>query len=37
MTKANGTVRKVYEMETGQLPFFVQPQAFLDILTRIGR
>lgn len=35
MIKANGTVKKVFEMETSHLPFVVQPQQFLKILSEI--
>lgn len=35
MIKANGTVKKVYEMNTSHLPFVVQPEAFLKILEGI--
>lgn len=35
MVKENGTVRKVYQMETSHLPFVVQPDKFLAILGEI--
>jgi putative intracellular protease/amidase/predicted alpha/beta hydrolase family esterase len=35
MIKENGTVKKVFEMNTSHLPFVVQPQEFLKILTGI--
>ena len=35
MIKANGTVKKVFEMETSHLPFVVRPQEFLRILSTI--
>jgi len=35
MIKDNGTVKKVYEMETSHLPFVVKPQEFVSILTGI--
>ncbi len=35
MIKAHGGIKKVYEMNTSHLPFVVQPQVFLDILTKI--
>jgi putative intracellular protease/amidase/esterase/lipase len=35
MIKANGTVKKVFEMETSHLPFVVKPQEFLSILNQI--
>ncbi len=35
MVKENGTVKKVYEMETSHLPFVVQPDKFLAILGEI--
>jgi putative intracellular protease/amidase/esterase/lipase len=35
MIQANGTVKKVYEMETSHLPFVVKPQEFLNILYQI--
>lgn len=35
MIKANGTIKKVYEMETAHLPFVVQPKEFLAILNQI--
>ncbi|MBI1341658.1 MAG: alpha/beta fold hydrolase [Terrimonas sp.] len=35
MIRNNGTVRKVYEMKTSHLPFVVQPQQFVEILTGI--
>ncbi len=35
MIKDNGAVKKVFEMNTSHLPFVVQPQVFLKILTGI--
>jgi hypothetical protein len=35
MIKDNGTVKKVFEMNTSHLPFVVQPAAFISILTGI--
>ncbi len=35
MIKANGSVKKVFEMETSHLPFVVNPQAFLSILSQL--
>jgi putative intracellular protease/amidase/esterase/lipase len=35
MIKANGTVKKVFEMETSHLPFVVKPKEFLNILNEI--
>ena len=35
MVKDNGTVKKVFEMETSHLPFVVKPAEFLDILKQI--
>lgn len=35
MIKDNGTVKKVYEMKTSHLPFVVQPEEFLKILSSI--
>lgn len=35
MIKDNGTVKKVYEMQTSHLPFVVQPAEFIKILTSI--
>jgi putative intracellular protease/amidase/predicted alpha/beta hydrolase family esterase len=35
MIKDNGTIKKVFEMETSHLPFVVKPQEFLGILTSI--
>lgn len=35
MIRDNGTVKKVYEMETSHLPFVVQPEKFLEILSGI--
>lgn len=35
MIKNNGTVKKVFEMNTSHLPFVVQPKEFLDILLQI--
>lgn len=36
MIKDNGTVKKVYEMNTSHLPFVVQPAEFLKILQNIN-
>lgn len=35
MVKNNGTIKKTFIMNTSHLPFVVQPQEFVDILTRI--
>lgn len=35
MVKDNGTVRKVFEMNTSHLPFVVQPQAFVETILSI--
>lgn len=35
MIMQNGTIRKVYEMETSHLPFVVMPQAFVSVLSQI--
>jgi pimeloyl-ACP methyl ester carboxylesterase len=35
MIKDNGTVKKVFEMNTSHLPFVVQPAEFLQIITSI--
>lgn len=35
MIKDNGTVKKVFEMETSHLPFVVKPQEFVNIITSI--
>lgn len=35
MIKANGTVKKVFEMNTSHLPFVVQPEEFLKIIANI--
>lgn len=35
MIKANGNIRRVYEMETSHLPFVVKPQEFVNILLQI--
>lgn len=35
MITDNGTIKKVYEMETSHLPFVVQPEIFLELLTSI--
>ncbi len=35
MIKSNGTVKKVYEMETSHLPFVVEPEIFLKIMASI--
>lgn len=34
MVKANGGIRKTFEMATSHLPFVVQPQQFLEILEQ---
>lgn len=36
MIQANGTIRKVFEMETSHLPFVVKPQEFLSVLTGLN-
>lgn len=36
MIKDNGTIKKVYEMNTSHLPFVVQPDQFIKILTGIN-
>jgi putative intracellular protease/amidase len=36
MIKANGTVKKVYEMNTSHLPFVMQPQQFITLLREIN-
>lgn len=36
MIKANGTIKKVVEMKTSHLPFVVQPQQFVEILTQLN-
>jgi putative intracellular protease/amidase/esterase/lipase len=36
MIKENGTVKKVYEMNTSHLPFVVDPQRFLQIIREIN-
>jgi putative intracellular protease/amidase/thioesterase domain-containing protein len=36
MVKSNGTVKKVFEMQTSHLPFVVQPEAFLKIISSIN-
>jgi pimeloyl-ACP methyl ester carboxylesterase len=36
MVKNNGTIKKTYEMATSHLPFVVQPQQFLEILTQLN-
>jgi putative intracellular protease/amidase/esterase/lipase len=36
MIKDNGTVKKVFEMNTSHLPFVVQPKEFLSILISIN-
>lgn len=36
MVRDNGTVKKVYEMNTSHLPFVVQPAEFLKILQNIN-
>lgn len=35
MIKDNGTIKKIFEMNTSHLPFVVQPAEFLNILTGI--
>lgn len=35
MIKDNGTVKKIFEMKTSHLPFVVQPEEFINILTSI--
>lgn len=35
MIKENGTVKKVFEMNTSHLPFLVQPQEFVNIVSEI--
>ncbi len=35
MVKNNGTIKKTFAMNTSHLPFVVQPQAFLEIITSI--
>lgn len=35
MIKNNGTVKKVFEMETSHLPFVVQPEKFIEIMASI--
>lgn len=35
MIQSDGTVKKVFEMETSHLPFVVNPKAFLNILNQI--
>jgi ABC-type microcin C transport system permease subunit YejE len=35
MVKANGAVKKTAVMETSHLPFVVQPQRFIEILTSL--
>lgn len=35
MIQANGTILKVYDMETSHLPFVVKPEVFLNILHQI--
>lgn len=35
MIKDNGTIKKVYEMNTSHLPFVVKPEAFVSLLTSI--
>jgi pimeloyl-ACP methyl ester carboxylesterase len=35
MIKENGGIKKVFEMNTSHLPFVVNPQAFIQILTSI--
>lgn len=36
MIKRNGSVKKVFEMNTSHLPFVVQPDAFVKIITGIN-
>lgn len=36
MIKGNGTVKKVYEMNTSHLPFVVDPQRFIQIIREIN-
>ncbi len=36
MVKNNGTIKKTYEIATSHLPFVVQPQQFLEILTQLN-
>lgn len=36
MVKNNGTIKKVFEMNTSHLPFVVQPTRFLEILKEIN-
>ena len=35
MIKTNGTIKKVIEMQTSHLPFVVQPQEFVSIITSL--
>lgn len=35
MIKSNGTVKKIFEMETSHLPFVVKPKEFLEIIASI--
>ena len=35
MIRENGTVRKVYELETSHLPFVVRPEEFVNIIRGI--
>ena len=35
MIKSNGTIKKVFEMETSHLPFVVKPAEFLSIVNQI--
>ncbi|MFX9081396.1 hypothetical protein ABTN40_20185, partial [Acinetobacter baumannii] len=35
MIKNNGTIKKVFEMETSHLPFVVKPQEFLEKIMSI--
>ena len=35
MVKNNGTIKKTFTMDTSHLPFVVQPQQFLEILTSL--
>lgn len=37
MVMANGQIKKTYTMNTSHLPFVVQPQAFLDIISSISK
>ena len=35
MIKDNGTIKKIYEMQTSHLPFVVKPNEFIEILKSI--